>query len=143
MVTVLNLIWLLVSVGSIAAVLVSERRRLTTTSARAQRLAAVFLVTVSLFPCVSASDDVISFAYVSAGLATRSGFGHSVPDNSGADPVIYLVLQSLEHLQISTFYALLVAFSFFGLVCFATPRSVLRQLPSFVSRGPPDFAFAC
>jgi hypothetical protein len=130
-----------VAVGAITGVLVSERRRLTTSRARAQRLAAVVLVTVSLFPCVSASDDLISFAYVSAGTATRSGFGHSVPDNSGADPVIFLVLQNLEHLQISTFYTLFVAFSFFGLVCFSTPRSVLRQLPSSTSRGPPEFAF--
>ncbi len=142
MITALNLIWLLVAAGAIAAVLVSERRRPSTSRARGQRLAAVVLATVSLFPCVSASDDVISFAYVSAGMATRSGFGHSVPDNSDADPVIYLVLQSLEHLQISVFYTLFVAFSFFGLVCFNTPRSVLRQLPSSVSRGPPEFPFA-
>lgn len=130
------------ALGAITSVLVSERRRRSTSSARAQRLASVVLVTVSLFPCVSASDDLISFAYVSAGMATRSGFGHTVPDNSGADPVIYLVLQSLEHLQISVFYTLFVVFSFFGLVCLSTPRSVLRQLPSSLSRGPPEFTSA-
>ena len=100
---------------------------------------AVLLVTVSLFPCVSASDDVISFAYVSAGLETRSGFGHSVPnENSDNASVIYLALQNLEHLQISAFYTLLVAICFFGFVFSADQRSVLRQSPSFSSRAPPQ-----
>jgi len=98
-------------VGAMAAVLVSERRRCTTPRARAQRLASVLLVTVSLFPCVSASDDVISFGYVSAGLETRSGFGHPVPDHSDSNAAIYLALQNLEHLQITAFYTLLVAFA--------------------------------
>jgi hypothetical protein len=141
LVTVLNLIWLLAAVGSVFAVLVSERSRRATSTTSGQRLLSVLLVMVSLFPCVSASDDVINFAYVSAGLETRSGFGHSGPDNSDTDTVIYLVLQNLEHLQITAFYTLFVAFLFFGLVSISTPRSVLRQLPSFVSRGPPAPAF--
>ncbi len=100
---------------------------------------AVLLVTVSLFPCVSASDDVINLAYVSAGLETRSRFGHSVPDeNSNSNSIIYLALQNLEHLQITAFYTLFVAFCFFGFVFHSSPRSVLRQSPSFVSRAPPQ-----
>ena len=142
MVTVLNLIWLLVAVGALAAVLISERRRCSTPRGGAQRIIAVLLVTVSLFPCVSATDDVISFAYVSARNETRSGFGHSAPDNPDTNSVIYLALQNLEHLQITAFYTLIVALRCFGLVCLGTPRSVLRQLPSVVSRGPPRPAFA-
>ena len=137
MVTVLNLIWLGVALAAIGAALFSERRRISTRAARGQRLASVILVTVSLFPCVSASDDVISFAYVSAGLETRSGFGHSVPDDSNTNTVIYLALQNLEHLQVTAFYTLLVAFCFFGFVTYLSLKSVLRQLPSFVSRAPP------
>ena len=137
MVNVLNLIWLVVAVAAFAAVLWSVRRQ-ATGSARGHKVLSVLLVMVSLFPCVSASDDVINFAYVSAGLETRSGFGHSAPGNSDTDTVIYLVLQNLEHLQITSFYTLFVAFLFFGLVCLSTPRSVQRQLPSFVSRGPPQ-----
>ncbi len=139
MVTILNLIWLLVSAAALGALLVSECRRRAAGLARIHRLMAVLLVTVSLFPCVSASDDVISFAYVSAGLETRSGFGHSVPnENSGNASVIYLALQNLEHLQISAFYMLLVAICFFGFVFFSAERSVFRQAPSFASRAPPQ-----
>jgi hypothetical protein len=141
LVTVLNLIWLFGAFAALAAVILSERRRASTPAARSQRFASVLLVMVSLFPCVSASDDVINFAYVSAGLETRSGFGHSAPDQSDTNSVIYLALQNLEHLQISAFYTLLVAFCFFGFVSYTSPRSVLRQLPSFVSRGPPQAAF--
>jgi hypothetical protein len=138
LVTILNLLWLLVSVAATGALLVSERGRSSAGMARIHRLMAVLLVTVSLFPCVSASDDVISFAYVSGGLETRSGFGHSVPnENSDNASVIYLALQNLEHLQISAFYMLLVAICFFGFVFFSAQRSVFRQSPSFASRAPP------
>ena len=116
----------------------SERRRTSTPRARGHRLVSVLLVSVSLFPCVSASDDLINFAYVSAGLETRSGFGHSVPEDSDTSTVIYLALQNLEHLQITAFYTLFVALRFFGFVFCLAPQSVFRQLPSFVSRGPPQ-----
>jgi hypothetical protein len=138
-VTFLNLIWLFVALSVLGAVLFSERRRISTRNGRYQRLVSVLLVTVSLFPCVSASDDVVNFAYVSAGLESRSGFGHSVPDDgSNNNSVIYLVLQSLEHLQITTIYALLVAFCFFGFVFYSSPSGTLRRSPAFVSRGPPQ-----
>jgi hypothetical protein len=138
LVTVLNLIWLFVALAAVGAVLVSERRRAPTPGARGQRLVSILLVTVSLFPCVSASDDLINFAYVSAGFETRSGFGHSVPEDSNTSTVIYLALQNLEHLQITAFYTLFVTLCFFGFVFCLAPQSVFRQLPSFVSRGPPQ-----
>jgi hypothetical protein len=137
LVTVLNLIWLFVALAAVGAVLLSERWRASTPGARSQRLVSILLVTVSLFPCVSASDDLINFAYVSAGFETRSGFGHSIPEDSNTSTVIYLALQNLEHLQITAFYTLFVAFCFFGFVFCLAPQSVFRQLPSFVSRGPP------
>jgi hypothetical protein len=139
LVTVLNLIWLLVSIAALGALWVSEHGRSSAGMSRMQRLMAVLLVTVSLFPCVSASDDVISFAYVSAGLETRSGFGHSIPnENSDNASGIYLTLQNLEHLQISAFYTFLVAICFFGFVFVSAQRSVFRQSPLFVSRAPPQ-----
>jgi hypothetical protein len=137
-ITILNLIWLFVAVASIAALLVSERWRPAVRDAKLQRLMSVVLVMVSLFPCVSASDDVINFSYVSAGLETRSGFGHSVPEDSNTTSIIYLALQNLEHLQITAFYTLFVALCFFGFVFYSSPRSVLRKSPSFVSRAPPQ-----
>ena len=94
-------------------------------------------MTVTLFPCVSASDDVISFAYVGAGLETRSGFRHSVPNNSDGNSVIYLALQNLEHLQVSAFYALFVTFFFFAFVFYSDRKSIHRRLSSLVSRAPP------
>ena len=124
--------------AAVGAVVLSERGRRSTACARGQRFVSVFLVTVSLFPCVSASDDLINFAYVSAGLETRSGLGHSVPQDSDTSTVIYLALQNLEHLQITAFYTLFVALCFFGFVFCAAPQSISRQLPSFVSRGPPQ-----
>jgi hypothetical protein len=141
LVTALNLVWLSVAVFAVAAVLVSELRRRSSLSARGHSVMAVSLVMVSLFPCVSASDDLINFAWVSAGLETRSGFGHSAPESSDTDTVVYLALQNLEHLQVTAFYTLIVAFCFFGFVGSSTPRSVLRQRPSVVSRGPPQSEF--
>ena len=137
LVTVLNLIWLFAAVAGIAALLVSDRLRRSPGCAKAHRLIAVLLVMVSLFPCVSASDDLINFAYFSAGLETRSGFGHSVPDQSNGNTVIYLALQNLEHLQVTAFYTLFVSLCFFGFVSYFRSKSLARQLPSFVGRAPP------
>jgi hypothetical protein len=137
LVTVLNLIWLFAAVAGVAALLLSDRSRRSLGWAKTQRLLSVLLVMVSLFPCVSASDDLINFAYVSAGLETRSGFGHSVPDQTNSNTVIYLALQNLEHLQVTAFYSLFVALCFFGFVSYFRSRSLARQLPSFVGRAPP------
>jgi hypothetical protein len=138
LVIALNLVWLLLVAGALCALVLFERQRVSTLAARLQRGLSVLLVTVSLFPCVSASDDVISFAYVSAGLETRSGFGHSRPDDANSNSVIYLALQNLEHLQIAAIYTLLVAICFFGFVFYFAPKSIFQQAPSFVSRGPPQ-----
>ena len=142
LVTVLNLAWLLLAVCGLAILGFSERKRVGTPGARIRRVVSVTLVTVSLFPCVSASDDLINFAYVRAGLETRSGFGHSAPANpEGANTVLYLALQALEHLQVTAVYTLLLALCFFGFISYSAPKSFLRQLPSFVSRGPPHTEF--
>ena len=138
LVIALNLVWLLLAAGALCASLLAEWVRVSSLRARLQRAMSVLLVTVSLFPCVSASDDVISFAYVSAGLETRSGFGHSTPDDANTNSVIYLALQNLEHLQITAIYTLLVAICFFGFVFYFAPKTIFRQSPSFVSRGPPQ-----
>ena len=142
MVTVLNLIWLFLALGAVGAVLLTEHRRASTPGARSQRIVSILLVTVSLFPCVSASDDLINFAYVSAGFETRSGFGQSIPEDSNTSTVIYLALQNLEHLQITAFYTWFVTLCFFGFVFCLAPQSVFRQIPSFVSRGPPQISSA-
>jgi len=138
LVALLNLIWLFVALAALGTVLLSEQRRPSSGAAARRRLVSVLLVTVSLFPCVSASDDLINFAYVSAGLETRSGFGHTVPRDSDAPTVIYLVLQSLEHLQITACFTLSIAVCFFGFVFCMDPTGIFRQLPSSVSRGPPS-----
>lgn len=122
---------------AVASVLFSARRRKMGGAAWGQQLMSVLLVAVSLFPCVSASDDVFSFAFFSANLQTRRGFGQSSPEDASTNSVIYLALQNLEHLQISAFYTLFVAIRFFGLPAYFAPKGVVRQLPSFASRAPP------
>jgi len=142
LITLLNLAWLLLALSGLAVLGISERKRIATSGARIRRVVSVVLVTVSLFPCVSASDDLINFAYVRAGLETRSGFGHSAPTNSeGANTVLYLALQALEHLQVAAVYTLLLALCFFGFISYSAPRSFLRQTPSFVGRAPPQTEF--
>jgi hypothetical protein len=137
LVAVLNFVWLFAAIAGVATLLLSDRSRRSPDRAKAQRLIAVLLVMVSLFPCVSASDDLVNFAYVSAGFETRSGFGHSVPEQSNSNTVIYLALQNLEHLQITASFTLFVTLCFFGLASYFDSRSVARQLPSFVGRAPP------
>lgn len=127
----------MLAITAVTSVLISARSRKTGVASWGKQLVSVLLVAVSLFPCVSASDDVISFAYFSATLQTRRGFGQSSPEDASTNSVIYLALQNLEHLQISAFYTLFVAIRFFGLAAYFAPKGVVRQLPSFVSRAPP------
>src|SRR5689334_22520044 len=59
----LNFLWCAIGVGALLALLLSERRKEPRQSTgRSRRLVAVFLTTVSLFPCVSATDDEFCFS---------------------------------------------------------------------------------
>ncbi len=141
----LNLLWALVGVAALGVLGVSElrRRRATTVRARCRRGLAVLIATVALFPCVSASDDLVRFEHFQLNLKTHAGVGTSLPEKANPRPALYLarLLEALENFQISAVGWLFVTLGFFALIRVVCKLSCERSLPSPTGRAPPDFGF--
>lgn len=91
-----------------------ERRR--AVSGRLRRFAAVGLLLLALFPCVSASDDLFRFSFLRARVDQNDGLGAPLPETSqDKAPVLALLLEALDHYDAPGIYTLAFAFTFFGL----------------------------
>ncbi len=142
--TALNLLWGLVAVGSLAALVVAEmrRRRAATFRARLRRALAVFAACVSLFPCISASDDLVRFAQLQADLGTDSEIRSQLPEKTNESPAFYLarLLEALENFRVSAAGSPPVALRFIAVVRAGSNVSCDRALPSATGRAPPRLA---
>ena len=124
--TVLNLVWLSIGASALAwlGLLECRRHRFTTRLARYQRLCAVLLVTATLFPAVSSSDDLFSFSLLNSQLGKHGGASPTLPeDPSGSKPAkdkaglqLVRLLETLDHFQISGVYILALTLSCFAFV---------------------------
>ena len=139
--TALNLIW--VGVGVFALILLSllERRWFprSTVKARLQRLIAVLVVTVALFPSVSSSDDLFSFSLINSHLGKHGGFGSTVPEDSKekAGMQLFRLLETLNHFQISVVYRFLLALCCVTLVLTLRREAFTRAVLCRAGRSPP------
>lgn len=139
--TALNLVWALFCVGALVYHVRSERNRGAsgTRRARAVRALALFLAVVSLFPCVSASDDSVRFEYW--GYSHRAPAGH--PGESKQNPgtalaTLVRLLESLESVQIPLIVTLSVSLLFFTLVLVEWRKGQDRLIPQRSGRAPPS-----
>ena len=142
--TALNLIWVCVGVAAVGALGFSELRRGTATlKSRCRRGIAVLVATVALFPCISASDDLVSLEQLQIGSANRAEFAHGQSQESNQQPDLFLALQfeSLENFQISSACFGLVTVSQFARVRPHAVRYCDRPVPSRADRAPPQQAF--
>ena len=138
--TALNVLWALVCVGALVYHIRAERRRSGVGSCRARvfRAVAVFLAVVSLFPCVSASDDSVRFEYLDA--THGSPANHSDPSKQNpakSFATLVRLLESLESVQIPLIWALSVSLCFFSLVLVEWRKSQDRLAPKRSGRAPP------
>ena len=96
-----------------------------------RRFSAVAIIVLALFPCISASDDILGFAAL-----TPSG-----QQNSSVEDRVSLqlasLLQSLEQIQIAEVFSLVLALSFFGLVTLSWYELRVCRLPALPGRAPP------
>ncbi len=110
------------------------------TTARLRRITALLMAAVALFPVVSASDDLVSFAFLgSFALHTRAQSGTPLSDDSDEQPTLALarLLDSLDSVHIAPvangwFFLILIAF----LICCA-PIAVERRVSAHLGRAPP------
>jgi hypothetical protein len=84
-----------------------------------------------LFPCISASDDILGFAT----LTPRSPSNSSVEDRVSAQ--LASLLQSLEQIQVAEVFSLVLALSFLGMVTLSWFELRGRRLPALAGRAPP------
>lgn len=139
--TALNLIWL--GLGVLALVLLAclEGRQYPRSSRRARRkrFGAVLIVAVALFPSVSSSDDLFSFSLINSQLGKHGGFGNTLPEDSKekAGMQLFRLLETLNHYQVSHFYALFLALCCLTLVLTLRREVVTRPVLCLTGRGPP------
>ena len=142
----LNLFWALGALAALGVLAFQERRRASRLRDRCRRGFVVFLAAVALFPCISASDDLVRFGVMPAARRAESvKIKAAVPANSGSSHAVHLarLLEALESFQISVAIEVLVALCFFTWVLFAAEFAAERIAYSPISRAPPcSFSFS-
>jgi hypothetical protein len=132
---VLNVVWGFIAFTAVLLYALAERKHwcVKGRGGRVQRISAVLIAVCFLFPCVSASDDILGLSTV--------GHKHTGTCSHGKN-LIHLerVLQELESLQVSASYIYVVALCCVGSIQVSRLRSVARQIPCSIGRGPPSFA---
>jgi hypothetical protein len=96
-----------------------------------RRFPAMAIVVLALFPCISASDDVVGYGRLTS---------KNQPDSSVEDPVsaqLTGVLLSLEQIQVREVFTLVLTLSLFELVTFSCFEIRGQRLPTLPGRAPP------
>lgn len=141
--TALNLTWALVGAVALAALAIGDARRRIPLSDRCRRALAVFVASVALFPCVSASDDMVRFERLQLSSPTGGQVVGTPPEKRGQKPTLYLarLLESLENFRISPACRSLLILCFLALVRVFSRQCVERPRPCPLGRSPPRFVF--
>jgi len=141
--TALNVLWCAIGFVALLSLFIFERRKGPgNQTGRVRRVVAVLLTTVSLFPCVSATDDEFCFSLLQTRSGKLGGVGAPLPEDA-KDQVgqcLARLLESLDHYQVSSTYSFSVIFWFVGLVLLATKLISVRDLLYRAGRSPPIFA---
>jgi hypothetical protein len=140
--SVLNIAWLAVCLAAFTWFLGSSGRRLhCSRRVLMGRALALALALVSLFPCVSASDDSARLTLLNGQFSGDSPDQISRPDSPpGSEMLATLValLEVIESAQVTAVLALAVVLCLFSLGMMARPASSDRFLPACAGRAPPS-----
>ncbi|MGD0499039.1 MAG: hypothetical protein ABSC23_11445 [Bryobacteraceae bacterium] len=136
--TALNLLWLSLSVGALVWLGFREARTAGAGGARLRRFFTLLVVALAIFPAVSDSDDLLSFALLGGGLGQHGGLGSASSEASEkAGLQLVRLLESLEHGQQSPTIAPAPAFTCVASLLALSPRVFERPIPRFSGRAPP------
>jgi hypothetical protein len=124
----LNLLWLAISVSALVWLGRRDWRRSFT----------VFLATVALFPIVSDSDDLFSFAQMRVPVPHHRDAGTTPEDSREKDTVqLARVLESLDHYQPSSAYEFALVLYFVSLLLALYCATSTRHVLASSGRAPP------
>jgi hypothetical protein len=141
--TALNVLWCAIGVVALLGLYLSERRKgPRDTTGRMRRILAVVLTTVSLFPCVSATDDEFCFSLLQSTSGKHDGMGAPLPEDAREKASLGRILETIDHYQLSSAYSFAVIFWFIGLVLLATKPVTMRARLQRAGRSPPLVSFA-
>ena len=139
--TGLNILWVSLALAALGVLVLSEFGGRGTPVQRWMRALSVVLAAIFLFPCVSASDDLLSIQNLQFTLETRGEVGNPLPhpsqNNEKHNAHLVRLFETLQHVQVATHYSLPVTLGCVGEVL-APPRVVCeRRLHSLSGRDPP------
>ena len=138
--TLLNLLWAGIGVCALAGLAALEWRHYGVSGKRlrGQRLCAVLVATVCLFPAVSYSDDLISFSLLESRLGTRGGFGAPEEKPESPSPLtLARQLQSIEYCEVESPRISAPVFSRIGTTLCGDRASLTRSVCRASGRSPP------
>ena len=115
----LNLLWAAITLAALAWFVRLEFHSRYRNSRKAgsrgcfQRLFAVCLMAVAIFPSISDSDDLFHFSLLQVPTSQTGGFGSAPEDERQEKGNLQLarLLETLEHFQVSGFYLFLLTLS--------------------------------
>ncbi len=137
----LNVAWALMGAAALGtfAFLESRSKLVRGKAPWAYRSFCVLLAVVLLFPCVSASDDLLWFQAIPLGTEGRGSAGAPFSSKSDEKATLHLarLLEALGNFQIASIYSLAVTLCFCAFLSSPASPSWRRYSPSSVSRAPP------
>lgn len=138
----LNLLWLAISLSALAWFARMEwfRSCRGLSYGRLQRLFAVCMMAVALFPSVSDSDDLFSFSLLRIPTNHHGGVGTvPSPEDSREKDSVHLarVLETLQHYQVTGIYTFALALFCVAALVSIRPVCATRPLYCNSGRAPP------
>jgi hypothetical protein len=136
--TFLNLAWACLCAGALGYFWQDRRATARRPVICSRRTLSVILAAVSLFPCISATDDRVRLSDIDWNPSQQAAFEHSPSQNL----LLSLQLEDPEHGQTTEPFLLTFTACFF-VIARLEPRKMVRQF-SYSSRGraPPSLAVA-
>ena len=136
--TMLNLAWAALCLAAFAWFITVEKRRISR-RALISRAVALSLALVSLFPCVSASDDAVRLQFLTTATDHSSTPSTPQPDKKNLGTLVRL-LEALDAVQISVSLVLCCCLYLFAFALTESHESLERFLPIRAGRAPPAAA---
>lgn len=135
--TVLNLLWLAIGVACLSVFLSFEFRRRSTLRGRLLRTLALLVVTVALFPCVSLSDDEVSFSFLLSHFGQRGSTTPLEESKEKTTQHLARLLDMIDNYQIAGVWSLVVTLCFLTFVYAVRQTRGERPLVCADGRAPP------
>jgi hypothetical protein len=131
-----NLLWAILSVALCVRL---YKGSLVLAGSRRRKLAAIALASLSLFPVISASDDLIRYAFLDSFVQTSNGAGAPATGDTGQSHANQLarVLDALDAAQISPVFSLGATAVSFGAAAEFVPIWHVTPATAHSGRAPP------